>query len=121
MAMNLKHKYVLWCGVLTAGVLVLGGMSAWHLWDLRQAAQAVAAEYDAMDRADALAAPSGQVAWLRGCLLGPEGRTYCDETHFTAIRAEAQLIVRQLRRAAELEDGDGVAELDLGKSALDHV
>src|SRR3954465_15877089 len=109
MAMNLKHKFILWCGGLTTGVLVLGSVSAWQLWTLRQSAQAVAAEYDAMDRAEALAAPTGEVAWLRGCLLGPEGKAYRDEKHFAPIRAEAQLVVRQLRRAAELEDGDGVA------------
>src|SRR4051812_8649459 len=118
MAMNLKNKFVLWCAVLLAGVVVLGSVSVWHLWSLQQSAVAAAAEYDAMDRAEALAV---RVAWLRDCLHGANARSYKDEKYFRSIHKEAEVIVRQLRLASAVEDGDGAAELDLGQSALDHL
>jgi hypothetical protein len=118
MAMNLKTKFVLWCLALVAGVLVLGGVSVWNLLGIRRAARAAAAEYDAMDRADAV---SVQVAWLRDALRAPGGETYNDTRYFAPIRAEVQEIARELKLASGEDDGDGTSLLDAGRSTADHL
>jgi signal transduction histidine kinase len=116
--MNLKRKTFLWIAILLGGVVVLGVVSVWNLTSLWRAARGAAAEYDAMDHAEAAVA---QDTWLRDALRQPDGATFCDVRFFDPIRKETVDIVRQLRLAEGLEDGDGVAELQFGNSAADHL
>ncbi len=116
--MNLKNKFVLWSMILLAGVLGLGAVSIWNISILWRSARSSSAEYDAMDRADAAAS---QAWWLRDNLLKVDGLTYSGESNFAPIRTELQEIIRELKLAANLDDGDGAAELTLGQAAADHL
>lgn len=116
--MNLKHKFIFWCGVLMALVLTLGSVSIWNITSQWRVAQAAAAEYDAMDRADAATV---QVGWLRDSLRGAEANTYRSVQFFLPIETEITEIIRELRLAARVDDGDGSAELALGQAAGNHL
>ena len=116
--MKLKNKFFVWSALLIVSVIILGTASVWNLYALGKTSQAEAAEYDVMDRADAAAV---QVAWLRDSLRGAESQTYRQAAHFTPISNEVQEIVRELKLAARVDDGDAGAEVDLGKAVDEHL
>jgi signal transduction histidine kinase len=116
--MKLKHKFVLWSMVLLSLVLVVGLVSVSQLASTRQVAVAAAAEYDAMDRADAVAV---QVNWLRDSLRGADGRAYRSADFLVPIRKEVLEVARDLKLAAGMDDGDRAAELELSQSAAEHL
>jgi two-component system NtrC family sensor kinase len=116
--MQLKRKAVFWIAILLGAMIVLGTVSVWNLASLWRAARGATAEYEAMDRAEAAVA---QVTWLRDVLRQADGAIYRDVRFFDVIRKETNDIVRQLRLAEGLEDGDGAVELQLGRAAADHL
>lgn len=118
MTMKLKNKFVLWSITLLTLVLMLGTVSIWNITGMWRAARAASAEYNAMDRAEAA---SVQVAWLRDSLRGADANSYRDVRFFAPIQTEVVEIVRELRLAAGVEDGDGNAELELGRAASDQL
>ena len=116
--MTLSRKFVFWIAILLGGVLTLGLLSVWNLTSLYRSASAAAAEYDAMDHADA-AVP--QVTWLRDVLAGPDAGAYRDVRFFTAMRVNIERAVDNLVIARSLEDGDGEAELQRARDAAARV
>ncbi|MDB5322054.1 MAG: zraS 9 [Phycisphaerales bacterium] len=118
MAMNLKHKFVLWSAVLLAGVLIIGSVSVWNLSAMWRGARAATAEYEAMDRADGVLV---EVTWLRDTLRGGNATNFRAVTNFTKIQTEVTEIVRGLRLAAGWDDGDAAAQLDLARAASQHL
>ena len=99
--MTLPRKTILWIVVLLGGVFTFGGLSIWNLVTLQRAARGAAAEYAAMDQADATAA---QTVWLRDVLRGPDAGAYRDVRFFDPLRAGVAAAVRQLRWSATLDD-----------------
>jgi two-component system, NtrC family, sensor kinase len=118
MAMNLKSKFLLWSAVLLAGVLMIGSVSVWNLSALWRGAQAATAEYEAMDRADGVLV---EVTWLRDTLRGPTAANFRAVTNFSKIQTEVNEIVRGLRQAANWDDGDAAAQLELARAAAQHL
>ncbi len=116
--MKLKVKFWLLSGLLLAIVVSLGTVSVWHLVSLRRASVATAAQYDAMDRASAVAV---QVGWLGDVLSGPDSYRYLNLQYLDPIRTEVLAIVDDLKQDAKVDDGDGVAELELGQAAADQL
>src|SRR3954451_22175073 len=116
--MALRSKFILWTAIVLLSVIVLGTVSLWNLLSLRRAAAAAAAEYDAMDRAEATIT---QVIWVRDVLNGPDARLYRDARYFAPIQKEVVEIVRELRQAGGIEDGDAAMELLHGQAAADHL
>jgi hypothetical protein len=94
MTMTLKNKFVLWCVTLVALVLMFGAFSIWNLASMWRTTTAATAEYEVMDRADAVAV---QMAWLRDTLRGIDGATYGDAKYFAPIQTEIVQIVSELR------------------------
>ncbi len=118
MTMKLKNKFVLWSMSLLALVLMLGGLSIWNISAMWHAARVTSAEYQAMDRSDAVAV---QIAWLRDTLRGVDAATYRDVRYFAPIQTEVTQIISDLRVAADSEDGDGHFELDHANTAASHL
>jgi len=116
--MKLQSKFLLWSTLALVCVIALGTFSIWNLVALRRTARAAAAEYEAMDRAEATVV---QIAWLRDVLRGPSAQTYRDARFFAPIEKEVSEIVVLLRSAAGAEDGDGAKELQQGDSAANHL
>jgi two-component system, NtrC family, sensor kinase len=116
--MNLKSKFLFWSTALLGLTLCFGSVSIWTLVHLWNAAKLTAVEYDAMDRADAATA---QVAWLRDVLRGNDSQTYREIRFFAPIQTEVTEIQRELLLASRLDDGDGAAEAELGKSVAGHL
>lgn len=116
--MNLPRKFVIWVVILLVGLVSTGGVSVWNLLSLASAARGAAAEYSAMDQADATAA---QIGWLRDVLAGPDAGAYRETRFFTAIRRDVVRIVEDLQLGASLDDTDTPAELDAALRAQKHV
>src|SRR5581483_9062602 len=95
-----------------------GAFSIWNLASMWRTTTAATAEYEVMDRADAVAV---QIAWLRDTLRGVDGGTYSDLKFFAPIQTEVVAIVRELHIAARNDEGDGPLELTLGNEAADHL
>jgi signal transduction histidine kinase len=111
--MSIGRKFILFSVV---GVLALAGFGLLTVTNLRgllRGAQSAAAEYEAMDRAQAV---SGQVGWLRDSLRGVggvNGQTYRDGRFFDPIRTEVTQIARLLDVATRLDEGDAARESKL--------
>jgi signal transduction histidine kinase len=71
-----------------------------------------------MDRATAVAV---QVGWLRDSLRGNDGINYRNAQFLVPIRIEVSEVVRELKIASAIDDGDASAEMDLGESAAAHL
>ena len=116
--MNLKNKFVLWCVTLVSLVFMFGVFSVWNMASMWRTTRSATAEYDVMDRAEAV---SVQIVWLRDTLRGVDAATYRDVSHFAPIQTEITEIVRELKIVAGNDDSDGEAEFALGNDASDHL
>src|SRR4030088_1327726 len=116
--MNLTKKIVLWSTLLSMLILLIGILSVWNITSMIHTTRAASAEYQAMDRADALL---GQVVWLRDSLLTTDARTYRDIRFFAPIQKEVSTMVGEIKLAASVDDGDSNAEFDLARASSEHL
>ena len=115
---TLKSKFLFWSALLLVFVAAPGALSIWSAAGMSRTARVTSAEYDAMDRADAAAV---QAAWLRDSLNAGDPATYRNLQFFVPIQNQVVEVVRELRAAAAVNDGDGVAERDLAQAVSDHL
>ena len=116
--MTLTRKFILWVAVLIGGVLLLGGLSVWNLVTLLHSANAAAAEYTAMDRADAAI---NELTWLRDAYRGPYAAAYRGDAFFAGLRRGVTAAITELESAADLEDGDAAEELKQATAAAANI
>ncbi len=115
---TLKTKFLLWSVILLSLIAVLGTVSVSSVAGTWRVARLTSAEYDAMDRAEAAIV---QVAWLRDSLNEGNPVTYRNLQFFSPIQNQVTEIVRELREAAAVDDGDGAAEMELAQAASQHL
>ncbi|MDB5324433.1 MAG: fixL 3 [Phycisphaerales bacterium] len=116
--MTLTRKASFWIVLLVGGVLSLGLLSVWNLLSLYQTANGAIAEYNAMDRAEALAP---QIKWLHDVLASSDAGTYREVRLFTPLRTGIERTIEELTLAQTLEDGQVSEELNLARLAADRA
>jgi signal transduction histidine kinase len=108
--MTLTRKFIFFNLSLLTLVVAFGGASIWNAVSMLHSTQATAAEYGALDHAQAA---SSQVLWLRTNLQAADGRIYRDVKYLVPIRKDLADIRSELDIARRSNDGDYAQELQL--------